>query len=168
VWQPYRIADIANNTTTCAGGPFTDAALDPPGTKPRRRITLGSNISATITTGAAIRFVRRVRYSLYQAPDNQWYLGYQDSTSAGWSTRSPVSGPHRAYSAVAGKSGLNFVYRNASGAVLSTATPADMALVARMDITLRGMTRSEVDVPGKLKGKYVDSLFASVGLRNRQ
>ena len=168
-WKVYSITAKAKGTVNTANACATSTgfvvAAD---TADSWRFTVSPDLSKTIAQGAPVRFARKVRYALYEAADGRWYIGYQDSTGTGWSARSPVSGPHRAFSTVAGKSGLSFVYRNGAGTVLDPTTPANKTAVARIDLTVRGMTKSEVVIPGRKRGQMVDSLFASVNLRNRQ
>ena len=168
-WKVYSITNVAepaaNSSNACQTTTGFVVAAD---TAKSFRYTVSPNLSATIGQGAPIRFGRKVRYALYQAADAQWYLGWQDSTNAGWTTRSPVSGPHRAYSETAGESGLEFVYYDAAGNELDPATYANRLLVAQVDLTIRGITRNDIEVPGKTRQQFVDSLVASVNLRNRQ
>ena len=168
-WQQYSITGVAkaavNSANACQPATGFVTAAD---TADSWRFTVTPNLSATIVQGAPIRFARKVKYALYQAGDDQWYVGYQDSTAAGWSTRAPVSGPHRAYSTVAGKSGLSFVYYDASENELDPTNAANKPLVARIDLTVRGITKNDVDMPGRKRAQYVDSLVSAINVRNRQ
>lgn len=130
------------------------------------RINVTPALPGTIVQGAPVRFVKTVRYRLYQAADTEWYIGFQDSTAAGWSATYPVSGPHRAYSATAGESGLTFAYFDNTGTALSTATYANRLLVARIDVGVRGRTDAVIEMPGIPRDQYADSLTTTVGLRN--
>ena len=168
-WRTYTISGVAkgavNSANACAPG---TGFVVPADTADSWRFTVSSAFSTTIRQGAPIRFARATRYTLYQAADGEWYLGYQENTGAGWSAVGPISGPHRAYSATPGESGLSFVYFDAAENELDPTSMANAPNVARIDITVRGRTRNDVVVPGKAREQLVDSLFASVNLRNRQ
>ena len=89
-----------------------------------------------LVRGAAVRLVRRVRWSVYRAGDGRWYLGYREAGATGLSGVQPVSGPHDV--PPVGESGarraaaISFAYRDALGR--STAEPSR---VARIDVILR-------------------------------
>jgi prepilin-type N-terminal cleavage/methylation domain-containing protein len=164
-WRPYTINTIAANTATCPGAPFTDPALDPPATKPRWRITIsGGTLSPTILTGSVVRFARRVRYSLYRAPDNQWYLGFKEKQSNVWTTVQPVSGPYLPY-ASGGAGGLNFQYYDSAGVAVTTLARAPF--IARVDVRVRGRGQSSRNSVAKFGGQFNDSLLVRVAVRNR-
>jgi len=114
-----------------------------------------------IVQGSSIRFLREARYSLYQASDGRWYLGYQECPGGTCNTIQPVSGPYLPPSTSGGSSGLTFTYFDSTGAV--TATPTT---VARIDVVTRSATRNDVRIPGFATGQHVDSLRTSIGLRN--
>ena len=169
VWQTYNITGVAkgavNSANACLPATGFVTVAD---TADSWRFTISGTFSPTIGQGAPIRFARKVRYALYEAADGEWYLGYDDSTAAGWSDRGPISGPHRAYTDTDGESGLSFVYFDDAESELDPTNPANLPLVARIDVTVRGRTKNNVDVPGKAREQFVDSLYASVNLRNRQ
>jgi prepilin-type N-terminal cleavage/methylation domain-containing protein len=168
-WKGYGITAVAKGPVGSANAcPTTTGFITVADTADSWRFTVSPNLSTTIVQGAPIRFGRKVRYALYQAADDEWYIGYQDSTAAGWTARSPVSGPHRAYSDDPGESGLTFLYLDNAENELDPTVPANKALVARIDLTIRGMTKNDVDMPGRKREQFVDSLVASVNLRNRQ
>ncbi len=128
-------------------------------------------LSATITIGAPVRILRRVRYSLYRSPtDRRWYLGYRDFNSLRsqpWSTIQPVSGPFLPH-ASGGAGGIVFTFFDAAGSTVTTSVLA--ASVRRIDVTARGETRSPVRTPGlsqTTNGHVRDSVRVSVALRNR-
>lgn len=166
VWTPMRITAIgAAPATACAGAPFTDPVADPPATKPRWRVTLGAAIPTGVRVGAAVRFVRSVRYSLYRpgtAADARWYLGYREYTGGAWTAPEPIAGPFEAYAAGTGPSGIAFAYYDSTGVRL--ATPATGTRVSRIDLTLRSRSR----VRGGRDSVVVrDSVAVRVALRNR-
>jgi hypothetical protein len=168
-WRTYTIAGVAtgavNSANACAVATGFVTAAD---TANSWRLTLSAAPSATIRQGAPIRLARSTRYSLYEAADGEWYVGFQENTGGGWSTVGPVSGPHRAYSDTEGESGLTFVYYNAAENELDPTSMANAPNVARIDVTVRGRTKNDIVITGKAREQFVDSLYASVNLRNRQ
>jgi hypothetical protein len=169
VWRTYTISGVAkgavNSANACLPATGFVTAAD---TADSWRFTASSALSTTIRQGAPIRFARRTRYSLYQAADGEWYVGFEENVGGAWSAVGPISGPHRAYSATAGESGLSFVYYDEAGTELDPTNIANAPLVARVDVTVRGRTKNNVEIPGKAREQFVDSLYASVNLRNRQ
>jgi prepilin-type N-terminal cleavage/methylation domain-containing protein len=164
-WRPYTISAIATNTSTCPGGPFTDPTLDAAASKPRWRITIsGGTLSPTILSGSVIRFARRVRYSLYRAPDNQWYLGFKEKQNNVWTTVQPVSGPYLPYAA-GGTGGLNFQYYDTTGVAITTLARASD--IARIDVRVRGRGQSSRNSVARFGGQFNDSLLVRVAVRNR-
>lgn len=158
VWRPYEIAqDPDPGSGTCAAA--YNAQSD------GYAIRMTTSISPTILQGAAIRFIRRAHYSLYQSGnDGLWYLGYMCS-SCGNATVSPIAGPFKAYlptGAGMDTSGIRITYFDSTGATTATA-----ANVARISIVLRGQTRSALNVSGLKRGVNMDSIRLNVALRNR-
>jgi hypothetical protein len=163
VWTPAKIVTlVAAPATACPGGPFTDPVLDPPATKPRWRLTLDAALPATVQVGAPVRFVRPVRYSLYQASAGAdgWFLGYRELVNGAWTAPEPIAGPFLAYSATA--PGIAFAYFDSLGTRL--ATPAVGTRVSRVDLTMRA--RSQVR-GGRDSIIVRDSIAVRVALRNR-
>ena len=127
-------------------------------------LTLGTALNANVQTGSLIRFYRHAKYKLYQpAGSSSWYLGYQDCPGGVCGTMQAVAGPYLAYSATPANTGLQFVYRDSTGAV--TATPAQ---VARIDIIAKAQTENPIRMPGRPETYYSDSLVVTVALRNRK
>ena len=111
------------------------------------------NFAGAITNGSPVLGFDKVVYRVYQASDNNWYLGIRNP--AGTGTIQPLVGP------LIGSNGVTFGYFDAQGNVT-----ADPTRVARIDITLRARTTSPIrDVSGVLNYK-VDSVVTSVALRN--
>ena len=158
-WKPYTLASSADTTnlTSVACNALTG---DADANTLRNSFTLAEGPSLTIQVGAPMRFVRHTRYSLYQASDGAWYLGYCAPACVG-GTPQPIAGPFLPGSG--GTSGVAFSYQNGAGAV--TANPDS---VAQVSIVVRGQTKGVVDMGG-YKNTYVgDSLRFSVAIRNRQ
>lgn len=132
-------------------------------------LVLDDTLPTTVPVGAPIRFFRRVRYSLYQAQDREWYLGYRDfvpARSPQWSEIQPVAGPLMPY-ASSGPSGLQFTYRDFAGTVLTS--QLDAPRVRSIEIVARAQSAVPVRSRGVKTGaggKYVDSLRTVVALRN--
>jgi len=121
----------------------------------------------TVAVGSPVRFFRRVRYGLYQAPSGRWYLGDSDclpSRAPACSAYEAVSGPYRAYSSSGSgaTSGIKFTYLDSLGNVT-----ADRTQVARIIISARGQSIQAIQTPGEPPGLYSDSMSTSVGIRNR-
>ena len=158
-WRPYQI-----NGALDSGGGTCDAAYNAPSSG--YALHAASSISPTILEGAPIRFVRRAHYSLYQSTnDNNWYLGYACSACAnGNANISPIAGPFNAYvpTGGTGTSGIRITYFDSTGA--TTTVPGN---VARINVVLRGQTRSALNVSGLKQGVYTDSIRMTIALRNR-
>jgi prepilin-type N-terminal cleavage/methylation domain-containing protein len=171
-WTLHQITAIATVTGDVATGcPSTSrmvATTDMTTSNPAYRLTISPARPATVTQGAAIRFFRRVRYSLYRnSSDGLWYLGYRDCLPARTpvcSLTQPIAGPYRGYaSSGTNKSGLEFAYFDSLGAV--TAVPNR---VARISIAIRGETAGTLQLANGTTGTMQDSLSFEVALRNRK
>ena len=163
VWRRYRIADVTtvNGSNACLPASGYTVAAD---IRPSTRFTLSATMSATIVTGAPIRFFRRVDYGLYEASNGEWYLGASDclpGRTPVCSSYQPVSGPYRPLAGAA-VSGLVLTYFNAAGVELDPAT-ASVANVARIGVIVRG----ETDAPFSTEEFQRDSATFIIGLRNR-
>lgn len=176
-WMPYVITDTVS---------ATDASWCPTSTTPayttaadngarRYRITLGTAPNAVqVETGSPIRFAREVRYSIYQASDNQWYVGFQRctpnatyGTPGTCGTREVLAGPVLAGTADTLTSGLFFVYRNKAGTRLTTLSATDT--IARVGVGIRTTSESLLKATTKSGGSMVggDSARFTIGFRNR-
>lgn len=153
-WNAYGILGAPNtSTSTCAtlaGGVDLSA--------PRYSFVLSKPLEDDVEVGNPVRFVRRTRYSLFQASDGGWYLGYCSPACAG--SPQPIAGPF--LPAGGGTSGVSFTYQDAAGIV--TAIPAN---VAQVSIVVRGKTEGVVDMGGYRNTQVGDSLRFSVAIRNR-
>lgn len=177
-WNRYTITDTASaaDPTWCAptNTPAFDSAAD--NATPRYRITLNTALDSTKEkVGAPIRFMREVKYSLFQAKDSKWYLGYQKCTpnanpsTPGTCTDSiqAVSGPFLPATNDSTTSGLYFTYYDKYKNRVTSASNANQ--IARVDIILRTKTTSFRRATGQSGGITTrrDSLMLSVGIRNR-
>jgi hypothetical protein len=171
VWQRYTIT-AATPTVGACNAPFV-GVLD--AVKNSYVYTINPNVSATIPQGAPVRFLRMVRYELYRAGDNKWYLGYTECPNAACGNLQPVSGPYLDY--VNGNNpnnGVQFRFFNANDVEL---TPGQLQgggnqpnrnWIARVQITVRGETANAVAMPGLPAAPKRDTLVVQVGVRNRQ
>ena len=169
-WNTYTITAIDSTPAGCPQ--FTDVTKD--AGKYRYLYTLSGPVGSLggvppmIVDGAPVRFVRRVRYALYQsAADRKWWLGYRECRGNGTACDAvqPVSGPYRAYVRNDTlNSGVSFVYRDSTGAI--TATPTN---VARVDLFVNGETQAPVSLGGN-KGAtvYRDYQRVTIAIRNHQ
>ena len=122
-------------------------------------ITLANPLPAEVKPGASIRFFRHARYELMQASDGEWYLGYYDCSACTEDDLVPVSGPY--LSKDADPPGLEFIYRDQLGNETT-----DPTALRRIEITLRSQSGSIIDMEGRARDFYQDSLTTSVTLRN--
>ena len=162
LWQPFRITSFLPTPGACP--PPTYTAL-PDAINNSYTMTLDHTMSNTILIGAAMRFVRRAHYSLYQATNTSpWYLGYTCSACGTGGTIQPIAGPFNAFTEVTtpDTSGLRFTYFASTGAITSNTTE-----VARINVVIRGHTRGYLNVPGLKQGIYMDSVRTDIAVRNR-
>ncbi len=168
-WLFYRITAVTPVTTNAANGCPIATGLTRAGdiTAANPSLQLGVTPAApnTIAVGAAIRFLRHVRYRIYRETDNQWYLGFYNCLFGQvpvCKTTQPVAGPFQPY-ATNGTSGVQFAYYGVDGVV--TANPLQ---VARISLVVRGQSTGLVNLAGAGGTVFHDSLRIEVGLRNRQ
>lgn len=154
-WQAYKVTALALGSGSCDGSFNASSSAT---------LTLASTSDQYIVEGAPIRFMRQAHYSLYQAADSLWYLGYCSPACSVTNAITPVAGPFQPYvaSTTNDASGIRITYYDSTNAVTSTA-----ANVARINITLRGQTTSYLHIQGMTRGVYHDSLSMSIALRNR-
>jgi prepilin-type N-terminal cleavage/methylation domain-containing protein len=167
VWTARRITAIvplvsASGVVPCSATPYMHPTLD--AGKPRWRVTLDARVPDSVKTGAPVRFLRSVRYSLFQPapPAGQWYLGYREFVSGAWSPTLPIAGPFERYAAGTG-SGIRFAYFDTLGQPL--ATPANGTRVGRIDLVLRARALLRGGTTDSVVLR--DSVAARVALRNR-
>jgi prepilin-type N-terminal cleavage/methylation domain-containing protein len=167
-WERHRIAAFSPRllSASCSvGTPFS--AADPSGSGRGFAVTLTAPLSAHVTTGAPVRFIRRGRFSLYRASDGEWYLGYRRCNALAPSmcgAIQPLSGPYRSYSSDAGATGLLFEYFGAGGERLTASSPS--LSIARIDITARAESRQSIAAEGGA-WRARDWGTVSLAVRNR-
>ncbi len=163
-WIYRIISAVATNAAACSATPFAGATS---GATSGLSIALNAALPATVSTGAPVRFVERVRYALYQSSDGRWYLGYcaSNSMSAPCATLQPVSGPYLPPNSnqSSGQSGLDLYYFDEDGVATS-----DPLRVARIEIALRGATPGTATLAGNIADVQIrDTVRLSVEVRNR-
>jgi hypothetical protein len=168
VWTPRGIVRIdsmvtdAGGAVLCGTTPYMTTA---DAAKRRYRLLLSDRVPDSVRVGAPVRFLRSVRYSLFQptARTGPWYLGYRELSGGTWTAALPIAGPFEQYAA-GPASGLRFAYFDTLGRAL--ASPATGTLVGRIDLVLR--TRVLLKGGGADSLVLRDSVAARVALRNRQ
>jgi hypothetical protein len=129
-------------------------------------VALTTPLAGDVKPGAAVRFVRRARYSLYRASSGDWYLGYRRCNAIGSSACGavqPVSGPYRGYTRDPEATGLLFEYFDATGETLDVVA-APLAL-ARVDITVRSESEDQLPYGTPFGRRVADSATVSVAIR---
>ena len=163
-WTSARILTTGSAPAgQCApGGPrLIGAALA------ARRSTATLSIPLASPIGAVVRISRPLRYSLYRAGDNLWYLGARDwnTTTQQFNGIQPVSGPFLS----ATQRGLLFAYLDSTGNKLSTPIQNPGAINA-ISVELRAQTGAPVRVlsaAGSVAPR-VDSTRLLILLHNRK
>ena len=156
---------FSNASPGCTSASLMMKSTDVSASNPSYNFTLSPTQSATVSAGAAVRFFKKVHYSLYNAADGYWYLGYYDCRTGRvpvCNTIQPLAGPLRPY--VAGHpelAGLRFTYYDTLGAVTATRTA-----VSRISILLQGEATKTIQLAGGSPQTFRDSLRVEVGLRN--
>lgn len=164
-WATYT-GDVTNG---CQSSTRFTQASDLTTANPSYRLTVSPVLAATIKQGSAIRFYKKVRYSLYLAADGKWYLGYRDCVTyrtPNCSAVQPIGGPYQSYaSAGSGRSGVEFSYRDSLDNV--TTNPLNLA---RITVVIRGQSAELIQLGGMQSGwtRFRDSLTLEVALRNRR
>jgi type II secretory pathway pseudopilin PulG len=166
-WEPHRIVSFV---------PSPLASSCPPASRMSQQseigaggtgfvVTIATSSGGAVKAGAPVRFVRRVRYSLYRASDGNWYLGYRRCNAVGSACGGiqPVSGAYRPYSLDPLVSGLLFEYFDAAGQRLGSTASA--LSLARVDITARS-EGGQQPLVGQGPKKISDSATVSIAIRN--
>lgn len=154
-WIAYGITGVSNTSTAqCVQ---LTGAVDV--NTPRYSFTLDGLLQPNLSVGTPLRFVRRTTYSLFQASDGAWYLGYCSPECVD-GTPQPIAGPFLPGGGAA--DGVSFTYQDEAGAVT-----VDPTAVAQVSIVVRGQTQGIVDMGGYKSTHVGDSLRFSVAIRNR-
>lgn len=168
-WSYHRITAtsvaFSNAAPGCLSATGMMKSTDVNAANPSYAFTLSPTQSATVGAGAAVRFFKKVHYSLYKASDNLWYLGYYDCRTSRvpvCNTIQPIAGPLRPY--VAGQpeqAGLRFTYYDTLGNVT-----ANKLAVSRISVLMQGEGTKTIQLAGGSPTTFRDSLRLEVGLRN--
>jgi prepilin-type N-terminal cleavage/methylation domain-containing protein len=168
-WTRHQITLVTAVTGNVASGCPTSSGLtqaaDLTTSNPSYQLTLSPAASSKILVGSGMRFFKRVHYSVYQAADGKWYLGFFDCKTGRvpvCNTLQPLAGPFQPY-AVSGTSGVQFAYYDSTGAVTT-----NRSLVARVSLVVRGQGAGQLNLTGDGATTFRDSLRIEVGLRNRK
>lgn len=170
-WTGNTIATAPAPTAgACNGSPLLDATLD--AGKNGYSMTLANAVPTTVKDGAAVRFGRQVRYSLYKdATDQKWYLGYRTCPAGACNTVQPISGPYRDWVSGGTSNGLGFTFYDSTGTRITGVTATDMQNVARIDVKLRGAgteTKNRASYSAQANNSvFKDSLTLRIAIRNR-
>ena len=106
-------------------------------------------VTDSLERGALIRSFVPMTYGAYQH-EGEWVLGRRDASGL-----VPLVGPTLSPS----EGGVRFRYFDVNGAELTPTTETDRSRVARIQVTVRALSR------GGLQGEYVDSLATNIYLR---
>jgi prepilin-type N-terminal cleavage/methylation domain-containing protein len=171
-WRLYTITDIVP-VSGAAGCPWgTGNFLTVADTASSSyQLSVTPNLMSTVTLGAPVRMFRRARYELVQASDSTWSLHYFDCSPAyptanHCNSLERLAGPLMAYSNTPAASGLAFTYYDSANVVLNPST-AQPRRLARIAISVRGVTSAGVGMSGNSISATIDSLNFSVAVRNR-
>lgn len=166
LWLRRQITAVTPRPASdCPGAPYTHPTGD--AGKTRWLITVGGGpLPATLGLGTVVRFSRPVRYRLYQGTGSDWFMGYQEYITAGWTAIEPVGGPFQAFQAGDGNpSGLQLRYFDSTGVRLTGNSALERQSVSRIDVFLR--TNAGLAAVTERRPKDVrDSLMMRVAVRN--
>jgi len=172
-WTEYTITDTASSTDVSwcpTSSTFTTAA---DAGRRRYRLTLsGAPNPAQIKVGAPIRLAREVRYSVYQASDGQYYVGYQRCSDSGTpgvagpcGTVEVLAGPVKAATTDTNTSGLYFSYYKQNGALATNAADTVAWISVGVRTASSSLRQATATTIATFQGG--DSLKFVIGLRNR-
>jgi len=133
-WLHLEVASAPASAGPCALDPGVGSTWSIATTEPMQ-----------LSPGAALRFTRPLRLSLYESSDTRWYLGAKDwnGSARQFNSIQPVAGPLLRYDDGFG-SGLRFTYRDAQGQQLLD--PVDVGRVASVPVVARSGGDSTVAV----------------------
>lgn len=154
----HELVAIGGGVCPLASG-FTRSTADAAG---GRELTLAPPLSASIGSGAPLRFLRRARYSTYRSSaDGRWYFGIKELLGGSWSGVQPVAGP-LAPPGAPGAGGMAVVIRDRAGTVLSV---PPFGAATEMEITLRANGLRPARALGRTAA-VAESLRVSLSPRN--
>lgn len=123
-------------------------------------VETGRAEAGDVAAGLPVRLTRRVRYSIYQAADGRWYIGYCDWNAAQgrYNVIQPVSGPFLPHA-----SGVEFRYYDGGGTRVPSGAAATAA-ITRIEVVLRAATAPTLGEAGPRAS--ADSALVTVAVRN--
>ena len=168
-WSYHKITAtsvaFSNAAPGCLSATGMMKSTDVNAGNPSYAFTLSPTQSGTVSAGAAVRFFKKVHYSLYLAADGKWYLGYYDCRTSRvpvCNAIQPIAGPLKPY--VAGSpqlAGVRFTYYDTLGNVTT-----NRLAVSRISVLLQGQGTRTIQLAGGSPTTFSDSLRIEVGLRN--
>lgn len=159
-WTTLEIVSTAPRTDVCARSRIIDPA-DSATARLELRFAAGALLPSSVSPGAFVRVLRRVRYRFYRASTTQWFLGYAEWDGTAFGAVQPVSGPYAPYVGGAG-SGLSLRYFDRSGAPITALSDAEQ--IARIQISVRGAPGAGLSGGTRV---VTDSQTTTVRLRNQ-
>jgi hypothetical protein len=122
-----------------------------------------------VPAGAALRFTRPIRLSLYRAADARWYLGAKTWNAAAqrFNVIQPVAGPLNPYSSNPTTTGFLLTYRDSAGVELPP--EAERIRIASVTVVARAQSARQMLAGGpasKTRGAHEDSTSLTIALRN--
>ena len=140
-WTPLALVGVRTDRVPTCDLPATVSGLidGRRAGRPRYSLELSEVMPRLIQPGTPLRITRRVRYSLYRAPDGRWYLGRREWSQARdrFETIQPVAGPYQPYASEASQtSGLELRYVDRGGVQVTSGSP-DSDRIAQLIVVLR-------------------------------
>jgi type II secretory pathway pseudopilin PulG len=164
-WERFRIMDVTTLpvASLCPPSSHLTTQADINANAHAYQVMLTTSPSTYIRAGAPVRFVRRARYSVYQASDHKWYLGYRrcNAVDGICGIVQPVSGPYQNR----GGAPITFRYYRSDGTELLSSGPTTQ--IARVDIIVRGESMNPLQIPGFSRVLLSDSAITTIAFRNR-
>lgn len=174
-WKSVRITAVTSDADASWCPTSRGFAEADDADKVRYRITVNEVLSPSrIEIGAPIRFAREVRYSIYLAADNQWYVGFQSCTPeygtnnpGACGTREVLAGPVKPGTGDIATSGLYFLFRKRNGTRVTALSAADT--ISSVEVGIRTTAGSLLGATSSKAASEQggDSLRFTVGIRNR-
>lgn len=157
-WLTMRVATPPVTGAACPAFPSVSATWS---------IALQEQL--VVPEGSVLRITRPFRFSLYRASDGRWYLGGKswNAEAQRFNSIQPIAGPLLPYAAKPETTGLLFVYRDSTGAVI--APDVDPAAIASVTVISRAQSTRPTALAGFASDRnrrYRDSTAATIMLRN--
>lgn len=174
-WGVFTVSDTTSeaNSTWCPTTKGFTTAADNNARRYKITVSVAPN-QARVILGSPIRFAREVRYSVYQASDNNWYIGFQSCTpNASYGTagtcgsREVLAGPVKPGTADTTTSGFFFVFRKRDGTRVTALSASDT--IASVSVGIRTTSGSLLGATSSKAASEQggDSIRFTIGIRNR-